>query len=160
MKRFLTPILLGWMVLSAVANCGGAGNEETRRLSRIGKALGLDLSAGILLRYEDSHGGFHSDGLTTAEIGLDGLDEGRLDVPGWKPLPMSENAAKALYNCLSMDGATDTAVEQGWYYLYDRHSESIDPYDDTELCGRYSWNFTMGIYDRQLDQLYFYELDI
>jgi len=119
------------------------------------RALGLDLSAGTLLRFENSHGGFHGDGLTTAVVELDGLEEKLEVVPGWKPLPMSDNAARAV-NMLKGEGA---AVGQGFYYLYDRHHESKDPYDDTELNNRYSWNFIAAVYDSQYGRLYFYELD-
>ena len=159
MKRFLTICLLILAVLlHAVAGHGG-GSEEDRRLSKIGRTLGVDLSMGTLVRYEDDHGGYHGDGLTAAEIGLDGSIEGLAGAPGWKPLPLSENAAQALSMCLGLSGAVVTAAEEGHYYFYDRHSESNDPYDDTELCSRPSWNFTMAVYDSCRGQLYFCELD-
>ncbi|MDE6259758.1 MAG: hypothetical protein K2M42_02675 [Oscillospiraceae bacterium] len=124
-------------------------------MSRIGKALGVDLSAGTLIHFEDSHGGFHGDGLTVAVVELNGLAEGLEDTPGWKPLPMSANAAQAVSLCRD-EGAS---VKEGFYFLYDRHSESEEPYDDTELCDRYSWNFTAAVYDSQYGRLYFYQFD-
>ena len=154
MKRFLTFVLLVFAVLNAISGWKG-GSVADRNLIRTGKALGLDLSGGTLLHFEDSHGGFHNDGLTSAEIELDGLAEELTDAPGWRSLPMSGNAAQAL----SMCGVEGTTVSQGYYYLYDRHSESCDPYDDAELCGRYSWNFTMAVYDSGNGRLYFYALD-
>lgn len=158
MKRFLTFGLLILAVLYAVSGHGGV-DEEGRSLRQIGRMLGVDLSAGTLVRYEDSHGGFHGDGLTAAEIELDGAIEGLADVPGWKSLPMSENTAQALSMCLGFSGAVVTAVEEGHYYFYDRHSESNDHYGDTELCSRGSWNFTLAVYDSRQGRLYFYELD-
>lgn len=151
MKRFLTLLLMVLSVLCALLGCGGEGGE----LSRIGKALGLDLSAGALVRYEDGHGGFHGDGKTFAEVAVGGLEEELGDAPGWKPLPMSENAAQAVRLC----GGEGAAVEQGFYYLYDRHRESEDPYDDGQLHSRYSWNFTAAVYDTEAGRLYYYEFD-
>ena len=85
LKRFLTLMLL---VLALLAGCGIDGGEGWA-LRRIGRALGVDLSGGTLARFEDSHGGFHGDGLTAAEVELDGLEEGLADAPGWRPLPMT-----------------------------------------------------------------------
>lgn len=153
MKRFLTFVAVLLAVLYALSGGGRSGAD--RDLFRIGRALGLDLSAGTLLRIEDSHGGFHGDGLTRAEIELDGLSERLADAPGWRVLPMSQNAARAV----GVFGAEGAAAKEGWYYLYDRHSESSDPYDDTDLCSRASWNFTAAIYDSRQGRLYFYKFD-
>lgn len=151
MKRFLTLLLMVLTVLCALPGCGGESGE----LSWIGKALGLDLSAGTLVRYEDGHGGFHGDGKAFAEVTVGGLEEELGDAPGWKPLPMSENAAQAVRLC----GGEGAAVEQGFYYLYDRHRESEDPYDDGQPHSRCSWNFTAAVYDTGAGRLYYYEFD-
>lgn len=154
MKRFLTLILIVLAVLCALSGNGG-GSGEGRELSRIGRELGVDLSAGTLIRFEDNHGGFLGDGLTTAEVELDGPIEGLADAPGWKPLPLSGNAARAVSICEE----EAASAEQGWYYFYDRHSESVDPYDDAKLHERYSWNFTVAVYDSQQGWMYYYKLD-
>ena len=49
--------------------------------------------------------------------------------------------------------------EEGYCYLYDRHSDSTDPYDDSRLHQRYSWNFTAAVYDSGRGRLYFYRFD-
>ena len=149
MKRFLTLMLL---VLALLAGCGIDGGEGWA-LRRIGRALGVDVSGGTLARFEDSHGGFHGDGLTAAEVELDGLEEGLADAPGWRPLPMTENAARALQMFQEEGGAP----EEGFYYLYDRQSQ--DPYDDSQLHQRYSWNFTLAVYDSGAGRLCYYEFD-
>lgn len=154
MKRFLTFALIVLVVFYALSGCGKVSGEG-RELSQIGRELGVDLFSGTLIRFEDSHGGFHGDGLTAAEVGLEGLAAGLADAPGWKPLPMSENAARAVGLC----GDEGASIEEGFYFLYDRHSESKDPYDDTELCDRYSWNFTAAVYDSRQGRLYYYKLD-
>lgn len=154
MKRFLTLILMVFAVSCALTACGQE-RGEAGRLSRIGKALGVDLSAGTLTGFEDTHGGFHGDGKTTAVVELGGLEETLTGAAGWKPLPLSENAARAVRLC----GGEGAAVQEGFYYLCDRHSESRDPYDDTQLHSRASWNFTAAVYDSQRGLLYFYQFD-
>lgn len=158
MKRLLTILLLMFSV-AALNNCTPLENrgesQEKRELIRIGEALGLDLSDGTLIHFENSHGGFHGDGLTEAEVDLKGMAEKLEGASGWKPLPMTENAAQAFQIC----AGEDSRAVQGWYFLYDRHSESTDPYDDTELHSRFSWNFTLAVYDNQQERMYFYKLD-
>ena len=150
MKRFLTVALPVLVVLFALPGCGG-GDE----LSRMTRAVGVDLSAGTLVEFEDTHGGFHGDGHTTAVVELGGLEEELAGAPGWKPLPMSENAEQALRLCWK----EAVLPGEGFYYLYDRHSQSDDPYDDTALHSRASWNFTIAVYDSQSGWLYYYQLD-
>lgn len=153
MKRILTLVLI---VLAVAAGCGGLdGPREGRELRQIGRALDLDLSAGTLVRFEDDHGGFHGDGKTVAEVALDGLEEELKGAPGWHPLPMTDSAAQAVRLCEEGGGQ----AEAGFYYLYDRHSGSADPYDDSEFHKRYSWNFTAAVYDSGSGRLYFYEFD-
>lgn len=152
MKRFLTLILI---VLAVFASCGGLGGpREGKELRQIGRALDLDLSAGTLVRFEDDHGGFHGDGKTVAEVALDSLEEELEGSPGWRPLPPSENTVQALQLC-----GMEELPEEGCCYLYDRHSDSTDPYDDSKLHERYSWNFTAAVYDSGNGRLYFYEFD-
>lgn len=158
MKRFLTLIAIVAAIFSTLFTC--KGSEEHRRLVQLSRVLDADLSAGALARYEDDHGGFHGDGETFAEVKLDGLAETLAGAPGWRPLPMPENVARAV--CLT--GREDVAeafsgIEEGLYYFYDRHSESTDPCNDAGLHNRASWNFTVAAYDGETGRLYFYELD-
>ena len=97
MKRFLTLILI---FLAVLAGCSGLGGpREGKELRQIGRALDLDLSGGTLVRFEDSHGGFHGDGKTVAEVALDSLVEELEGAPGWRPLPMTDSAARAVRLC-------------------------------------------------------------
>lgn len=154
MKRFLTFVLTALVVLLALTCCG-QGDGADPRLSDISGALGVDVSAGTLDSFEDDHGGFHGDGLLSAVVELDGLAGGLADARGWRALPMSASAAQAVRLC----GKEGAAVQEGFYFLYDRHSESCDPYDDTQLHSRCSWNFTAAVYDSGNGLLYFYQFD-
>lgn len=58
MKRFLALVLAVLAVICSLFGCAGVSEGE-RKLSRIGKELGVDLSAGTLVSFEDDHGGFH-----------------------------------------------------------------------------------------------------
>lgn len=149
MRRFLTLLLLVLMLLAGRGTEGGEGRE----LRRIGRALDLDLSGGTLERLEDTHGGFHGDGKTSAEIAIDGLEEELSNASGWRALPPSENAAQAFRLC-----GMDTPPEAGFYYLCDRQNDG-DPYDDSQLHQRYSWNFTAAVYDSEAGRLYYYKFD-
>lgn len=152
MKRFLALTLAVLAALYGLFGCAGVSEGE-RKLSRIGKELGIDLSAGTLVGFEDDHGGFHGDGTTYAEIDLDKPVEGLAEAPGWRPLPLSENAERAVRLC-----QTEAVLPgKGFYYLYDSQSEN--PYDDTDLHDRYSWNFIIAVYDDQASRLYYYQLD-
>jgi hypothetical protein len=127
--------------------------------------LGLDLSQGTVTRQEDSHGGFHGDGSTFTVLTFDAEAqqtlEGEMGGDCWHPLPMTENVAQAV-ECLVLD-ENDTRlipeVEQGYYYFRDRNRESQDPADDGALFDRYSYNFTLAVYDSETGTLYYFELD-
>ena len=45
------------------------------------------------------------------------------------------------------------------YYFLDRHSESKDRYDSSDLNNRFSWNFTLALLDVDKNIIYYYELD-
>lgn len=50
-------------------------------------------------------------------------------------------------------------ITNGYYYFYDRHSSSTDKFDDTNLNNRSSWNFTLVIFDKDNNVIYYYEKD-
>ena len=49
--------------------------------------------------------------------------------------------------------------EKGYYLFIDRHSDSFDKYDETEINNRSSYNFSLAIYNSDLKEMYFYEMD-
>ena len=50
-------------------------------------------------------------------------------------------------------------IENGYYYFKDRHSESTNKYDYTDINNRPSYNFTFAILDKDTNTIYYYELD-
>lgn len=144
-------------------------SDEPDPLELVSDELGADVTSGTLVNYDGSHGEFHGDGVTALQIVIPSLSvpEG----PNWHPLPLSENLSRALYG-KSGDGYrhaplfTDEQgdpllprIESGCWFFLDRHSQSTDSSDDTDLFSRYSWNFTVAVYDSAAGILYFFRLD-
>ena len=143
-------------------------------LRQIGRQLDLDLSQANLLEYRDSHGGFHGDGETVAVISLPQNIASHAEsmmsfgAPWWQPLPLSQDAALALYggtdgeihrNPLFADENGDPlvpAIVKGWYYLYDPQGH---PDMEESLFSRASYNFCLALYDIETKTLYYFELD-
>lgn len=152
----------------SLANLLNACSGPVEGLSR---ELDTDLSGGKVVRSVDTHGGFHGDGAAFVELSFTGKAAERLarDIPGldgWEPLPLTDNLHRAVYGESgrgSLMGDEDIPdvppVEDGWYCFVDRNSRAADPKDDAELFERYSYNFTVAIYDRANDAVYVYQLD-
>ena len=45
-------------------------------------------------------------------------------------------------------------IDEGYYFFYDRHDQAKDRYDDSDLFGRPSFNFTFAVYDTKENKLY------
>lgn len=140
---------------------------ELRAMKR---TLGMNVAKGKLVTDTDTHGGFHGDGVTYQ---VRQFDED-MEIPageGWHPLPLSQNVKALLYgytegNCtigpFIGGGEGDPflpMIENGSYFFFDRHSESDDPYDDSDLFHRHSFNLTVALYDADTHRLHYVELD-
>lgn len=147
--------------------------EAENVLSEISKTIGVDVSAGEVISESDTHGGFHGDGDRVIEIQFtDTSFSDRLkDNEEWKAMPLTENLTALVYGLHTetssigpMIHSEDNVpvvpeVENGYYYFRDRHSQSTDPKDDTNILSRASYNFTMAIFDADANILYYLELD-
>jgi hypothetical protein len=130
------------------------------KLSDFSKECGVDLTSGTLVSCEDTHGGFHGDGDLFAVISFsdDSVCEEMEQKEGWKELPLSQNLGTFVYQPYD-ENFSIPEIENGYYYFYDRNTKSTDPYDDSELLDRYSYNFTFAIYDMDSHTLYWCEID-
>lgn len=142
-------------------------------VNTISKQIGIDLSGGTILYNEDTHGGFHGDGYTFVKLNFDDttstIAEDIAKHGSWQELPLSENLHRAVYGKKDRDSSynslvltdeiTIPAIENGYYFFYDRHSESNDHKNDTDLFSRYSYNFTIALYDTEHHDLYYYKFD-
>ena len=117
----------------------------------------------------DTHGGFLGDGSYYLILDCSQNREKALEkVAGWKKLPLSENLDLIMYGG-NRDGvgysynlaeeAGIPKIENGYYFFEDRHSESNNSEDDSELFDRYSFNFSIAIYDSDTDKLYYFDFD-
>ena len=86
----------------------------------------------------------------------------------WNELPLSENLNLIMFRG-EKNGVTYgyelakeahiPKIENGYYIFEDRSSESKDSTDDKELFNRYSFNFSIAIYDCDTNKLYYFEFD-
>ena len=152
------------------------GISTGREQREITEALGVNVSGGSIILSEDSHGGFHGDGMTFIVLSFDEEEAGGLKAQmegrqGWHLLPLSENAGILVYGydteemqtgpylCDEQGQGVIPQIQNGYYYFYDRQSESTDAYDDTDVFDRGSYNFTLAVYDSDMDMLYYVEFD-
>lgn len=158
-----------------LAGCFSACSSDSET-DDISNTLGIDMTDGTVVSSEDTHDGFHGDGDTYTEISFDddsgaALADAMANNDDWRAFPLSDNLQAVVYG--RVDGDTQYGpyitdddgasiipqIEHGYYYFYDRHSESSNPKDDTKLLNRYSMNFTIALYDTDNNELYYYELD-
>ncbi|MBE7014147.1 MAG: hypothetical protein E7419_02935 [Ruminococcaceae bacterium] len=117
----------------------------------------------------DTHGGFHGDGSYYLILDCsDNKEEALKIVSNWNKLPLSENLNLIIYGG-EKDGVTYgyklqeeahiPKIKNGYFMFEDRHYKSKDSKDDTELFDRYSFNFSIAIYDCDTDIMYYFEYD-
>lgn len=159
------------LLLLIIFSLAGCGKKDTQ--SDISDSIGIDVSKGTVLTDSDSHGGFHGDGMMFQQITFEDsklLDEIK-DNGSWKTMPLSQNIEARVYGVEEdtsrigpylTDESGDTIIpniQNGYYYFYDRHSESKEPYNDEDVLNRASFNFTLAVYDSDNHVLYYVEFD-
>ena len=114
----------------------------------------------------DTHGGFLGDGEYFAKIKCKDIKPDQLS-SNWKKVPTSDNVKELL----DMDQCDEDScknfyerynvpdITNGYYLLKDRHSETKDTYDDTNINNRASWNVTLVLLDNNTNTIYYYRLD-
>ena len=131
--------------------------------------FGFRTSAFTVIEEKDTHGGFLGDGTYYLILDCSERKEQATElIKDWKPLPLTENLQLIMYGGEKngVGYAYDLAEEAHWpiinngvYKFVDRHSEAVDKSDDTNLFNRYSYNFTIAVYDFDTDKLYYFEFD-
>jgi len=117
----------------------------------------------------DTHGGFHGDGSYYLILDcLENTEKAYEIIADWQELPLTENLQIVMYGGVKdrvsyAYGFSEEAhwpnISNGVYKFVDRHSDSTDESDDTELLNRFSFNFSMAVYDLDTDTLYYFEID-
>lgn len=159
--RWLLPLCL---VLLLLTNCGGSEYNSREELRKMAKYCGVNTADAVLLEGMDDHGGFQGEGTTWLKLQFSEPPEFG---EGWKELPMRENVATLCYGIENeyghfgpyMDAGLIPEVENGYYLFYDRHMESDDPYDDSGVLKRSSYNFIIAVYDTDTNLMYYVKYD-
>lgn len=115
---------------------------------------------------KDTHGGFLGDGDYFAKISCSKINYDELS-SNWKELPITDTLNSIMEMIQCNEKACKSAYERysipnivnGYYYFIDRHSESTNKYDDTNINTRSSFNFTLALLDKDTNIIYYYELD-
>lgn len=169
MKMKLPILIMGIFVVLTFSACQSSNSPQ----DEISRTLGIDMNDGTIGINNDSHGGFHGDGISFMSISFpdDSIVEEISANNDWKTLPLSENLTALVYGTATENKWTGPyltdeegesvfpEIQNGYYCFIDRHTESTDKHDDTNVFERHSFNFTIAIYDTDTDTLYYAELD-
>lgn len=140
MKRFFLLTLLCALLLTA---CGS-------KYDRISQELGVDVDSGQVLYEDDTHGGFHNDGLLRLKIKL---PEGTILPQEWESLPLSDEAAQASQLTEELTDFFPQLTEGRWL-LIDRNQGQPGA-----LIDRGYDNFTLALFDPASQTLWYCALD-
>lgn len=124
----------------------------------------------VVVEELDTHGGFQGEG--SYYLALDcseNKEKSHKIIKDWNKLPLSKNLNYIMYGEVR-DGLTYgyelakkeahiPEIKNGYYMFEDRHPESKDSKDDTELLDRHSYNFSIAIYDCDTNKMYYFEFD-
>ena len=133
------------------------------------KYFGFTKKDFLVVEELDTHGGFQGEGSHYLILDCSHNKAKALEiVKDWNKLPLSENLNYIMYGEVK-DGLTYgyelakeahiPKIENGYYIFKDRHPESNDSKDDTELLDRYSYNFLIAIYDCDTNRMYYFKFD-
>jgi len=128
--------------------------------SRRSDRFGFKITEFTVVEEQDTHGGFLGDG--TYHLILDCSENSSRAheiIKVWKELPLSDNLDLMMYGGYFAEEAHWPMISNGVYKFVDRHSESVNASDDTDLLSRYSFNFSIAAYDLDTDTLYYFEVD-
>ena len=168
MKEQFTCLIILAMLVCSLTGCFPWSINK-----RISSSLGISIPLYLKIEYEDTHGGFHGDGVTLAKVRFKGKDaENVLSQiranDNWKRLPLSDNVELEMYG-----GKKDAVVyesdlaekldmpkiQNGYWIFIDRFNNETRVTDGEGLFPRYSANYTLGIYDTDSSILYYCKFD-
>lgn len=156
-RKWLALLLAAGMLLLAAVLFLPARREGFSP-SYLRNELGIDRSDYNVLHEQDSHGGFHGDGLYFVVLDCSGkTEEMQRLTEDWRELPLPPNLHRKLYGGMLelTDPVGNGLIEEasdGRYYFNNRHSKARDPWD-TEIEGKYSYNFSVAVFNRENNTL-------
>lgn len=122
-----------------------------------------------LLEEQDTHGGFLGDGEYYLILDCSENPKKATEcLNGWLELPMNDELELIMYGGEAdgtkysynfAENAKMPYVENGYYRFEDRARDAEDNTDTSRLTERYSFNFSVAVYDADSDIMYYYEID-
>ncbi len=137
------------------------------RLEHISNSIELEFSDCSFYSEKNTHDGFLGDGEYFAKVICNDIKYDNL-ASNWKRLPLTKPLIEAtgIRTCSSGNGCKDVyerysipQITNGYYYFLDRHHDSTDKYDDSDINDRSSYNYSLAFLDINNNTIYYYELD-
>ena len=160
--RCINVIIAAIIVCLTFPSCSTVNNGQN-------EYFGFVTSSFTVIDEKDTHGDFHGDGSYYLILDCSEKTEQVMElINDWKPLPLTENLQLIMYGgekngvCYTYNLAEKAhwpIINNGVYSFIDRHSDSVDAFDDAELFNRHSFNFSIAVYDLDTNTLYYFEFD-
>lgn len=151
MKKLCAILICLVLVLSG---CGKGDYKDY-----VSDLCAVDISASTVVSSQDSHGGFNGDGVLAVTFDCTDVSDSALNgMRSWSSFPLTENLRHVVYGGFN-DGLSIPEITNGCYFFHDRHSEAVDPSDDSKLFDRYSYNFSLLLFDFDTNMMYLIEVD-
>ena len=160
--RCTTAIIAAVIVCLLFTACNTVGSEQT-------EYFGFKTSEFTVIDEKDTHGGFQGDGAYYLLLDCsEKAEQAKALIQDWKPLPLTENLQLIMYggekNGVSYgynlaEKAHWPIINNGVFKYVDRHLEAVDESNDAELFSRYSFNFSLAVYDLDANIMYYFEFD-
>ena len=160
--KYIKTITIAVLICVVFSACGITESPRTA-------CFGFEITEFTVVEEKDTHGGFLGDGCYYLILDCSqNRSQAHKVINEWEELPLSENLDLAMYGG-ERNGVTYglnfaevahwPTINNGVYKFIDRHSESVNEADDTNLLSRYSFNFSIAVYDLDTDTLYYFEMD-
>ena len=154
--------LIVTMLVVSLASCSINDSRRTDYFD-------FNIEVFTVVEEKDTHDGFLGDGEYYLILDCsEKVEQAKEIIEDWKPLPFTENLQLVMYGGEKngkyygyelVEYANWPVINNGVYKFLDRHSETVDPSDDTDLIDRASFNFSVAVYDLDTNTLYYFEYD-
>lgn len=151
----LPCLLIGLTVLGFTM---GPDENATPSASYLRKELGILRDEYTILHEEDSHGGFHGDGLYFVVLDCSGkMEEVQKLTADWREVPLPKDLHRVLYDryVSEFDPASSgqfPVAENGCYYFNNRHHKA-ESFQDEGIFAQSSLNFSLAVFNRDNNTL-------
>jgi hypothetical protein len=141
---------------------------------QLSRALDVRIPADSTLVIEDSHGGFHNDGVLMVRTEFEGEKAKEIATQikknqNWKATPLPKNIRLVLYGGEMGNNSyyvSDLAqknklpeISEGYWLFMNRKDGKKKITAGEELFSDFSANYTVGLYDTKTNSLYYFESD-